>query len=175
MESEKTVLIERKWYNNINMCVKCTYNALQIFLTSKDSYRKQKQQKIAFFYKQDRLRQDTSEGWFWLETFWLTELPQRNISFWGCAPTELKHLNIVIMWFVGLCRRVDWSGPCFFTCYFNKPVRFEPVHDISNNVVCATSKASDQPAHMRSLIRAFASSLSILWLLSCWLNTIWGF
>ena len=33
----------------------------------------------------------------------------------------------------------------------------EPQHEISNNVVCATSKASDQPAHMRSLIRAFAS------------------
>ena len=32
---------------------------------------------------------------------------------------------------------------------------YEPVHEISNNVVCATSKASDQPAHMRSLIRAF--------------------
>ena len=29
----------------------------------------------------------------------------------------------------------------------------EPRHEISNNVVCATSKASDQPAHMRSLIR----------------------
>ena len=39
---------------------------------------------------------------------------------------------------------------------------FEPVHEISNNVVCATSKASDQPAHMRSLVRAFASRLSIL-------------
>ena len=30
-----------------------------------------------------------------------------------------------------------------------------------NNVVCATSKASDQPARMRSLIRAFACSLNI--------------
>ena len=38
----------------------------------------------------------------------------------------------------------------------------EPVHEISNNVVCATSRASDQPAHTRSLIRAFASHLSIL-------------
>ena len=38
----------------------------------------------------------------------------------------------------------------------------EPWHVISNNVVGATSKASDQPAHMRSLIRAFASRLSIL-------------
>ena len=28
----------------------------------------------------------------------------------------------------------------------------EPVHEISNNVVCATSKASDQPAHTRRLI-----------------------
>ena len=26
----------------------------------------------------------------------------------------------------------------------------EPVHDISNNVVCATSEGSDQPAHMQS-------------------------
>ena len=38
----------------------------------------------------------------------------------------------------------------------------EPVHEISNNLVCATSKASDQPAHTRSLIRAFASRLIIL-------------
>ena len=38
----------------------------------------------------------------------------------------------------------------------------EPVHEISNNLVYATRKASDQPAHMRSLIRAFASRLSIL-------------
>ena len=39
---------------------------------------------------------------------------------------------------------------------------FQPRHEISNNMVCATSKASDQPAHMRSLIRAFASRLNIL-------------
>ena len=38
----------------------------------------------------------------------------------------------------------------------------EPVHEISNNMVCATSQASDQPAQTRSLIRAFASRLSIL-------------
>ena len=38
----------------------------------------------------------------------------------------------------------------------------EPWHGIFNNVACATSKASDQPAHTRSLIRAFASRLNIL-------------
>ena len=42
---------------------------------------------------------------------------------------------------------------------------YEPVHEISNNVVCAASKASDQPAHTRSLIRALASRLSFLLLL----------
>ena len=57
----------------------------------------------------------------------------------------------------------------------NALVTFEPVHEISNNLVCATSKASDQPAHTGSLIRAFASHLSILWLLSYWLNTVWSF
>ena len=45
-------------------------------------------------------------------------------------------------------------------------LKFEPRHEISNNVVCATSKASDQPAHTRSLIRAFASRLNILRVLS---------
>ena len=47
------------------------------------------------------------------------------------------------------------------TC-FSVIVLNGPVHEFSNNVVCATSKASDHPAHTRSLIRAFASRLSIL-------------
>ena len=38
----------------------------------------------------------------------------------------------------------------------------EPRHEISNNVICATSKVSDQRAHTRSLIRAFACRLNIL-------------
>ena len=45
-------------------------------------------------------------------------------------------------------------------------ISFEPVIEISNNMVCATSKASDQPAHTRSLIRAFANRWNILRLLS---------
>ena len=40
--------------------------------------------------------------------------------------------------------------------------RYEPAHEIFNNLVCATSKASDQPVHTHSLIRAFASRLNIL-------------
>ena len=49
-------------------------------------------------------------------------------------------------------------GVSFVVQYNNN----EPRHEISNNVVCATSKASDQPAHTRSLIRAFTSRLNIL-------------
>ena len=51
-----------------------------------------------------------------------------------------------------------------YTAFFMQSL--EPVHEISNNVVFATSKASDQPVHTHSLIRDFASRLSILWLLS---------
>ena len=36
---------------------------------------------------------------------------------------------------------------------------FEQWHVISYNVVCVTSKTSDQPVHRHSLIRAFASHL----------------
>ena len=43
---------------------------------------------------------------------------------------------------------------------------YEPRHEISNNVVCATSKASDEPAHTCSLIRVFASHLTFLGVLS---------
>ena len=39
---------------------------------------------------------------------------------------------------------------------------FEPWHEISNIVVCATSKGSDQPAHTQSDHRAFASPFSII-------------
>ena len=55
------------------------------------------------------------------------------------------------------------------------PSIYEPRHEISNNVVCATSKGSDQPAHTHSLIRAFASRLNILYVLSYGLNIIWSF
>ena len=47
-----------------------------------------------------------------------------------------------------------------------KALLIEQRHKISNNVAYSTNKGSDQPAHMHSLIRAFASRLSILWPLS---------
>ena len=53
-----------------------------------------------------------------------------------------------------------------WTLHLPVVIGYEPVHEISNNVVSATSNDSDQPAHTRSLIRAFASRLTILRLLS---------
>ena len=47
-------------------------------------------------------------------------------------------------------------------CAVNETIIIEPRHEISNNVVCAPIKASDQPVHTRSLMRDFASRLNIL-------------
>ena len=52
----------------------------------------------------------------------------------------------------------------YYFLYENFP--FEPRHEISNNVVCATGTCSDQPAQTRSLIRAFANHLNILRIVS---------
>ena len=54
---------------------------------------------------------------------------------------------------------------CVISIYaFDNPdfIIIELQHEISNNVVSATSNGSDQPAHMRSLIRAFDSCLDLL-------------
>ena len=42
-----------------------------------------------------------------------------------------------------------------------KMLLFGLPHEISNNMDCATSNGSDQPAHTCSLIRAFAHRLNI--------------
>ena len=44
--------------------------------------------------------------------------------------------------------------------YLSTCILSEPVHDISNNVVYATSKASDQPVHMRSLMKSHDSNVA---------------
>ena len=69
---------------------------------------------------------------------------------------------------IGLCiviriqqNRVFLDETQIITC-FKRQMCIEPVHEISINGVCATSKATDQPAHTRSLIRALASHLSFL-------------
>ena len=52
---------------------------------------------------------------------------------------------------------------------------YEPWHEISNNVVYGTSKASDQPGHTHGVIRAFTNRLNILWLLGYLQNIIWSY
>ena len=67
--------------------------------------------------------------------------------------TLTRHTNSITV-IMSVCMRSD-----IIALYISI---IEPVHEISNNVACATSKASDQPAHTRSLIRAFDSRLSFL-------------
>ena len=68
-----------------------------------------------------------------------------------------------------------YSGPLVRFADNSSYNSFELQHEISKNVEWATSKYSDQPAHMRSLNRAFASLLNILWILSYWPNIICRF
>ena len=68
-------------------------------------------------------------------------------------------------------RKIIWIffhvGGMLYLCISNQRKKaYEPWHEISNNMICATSKASDQPAHTRSQIRAFASRLNIQGVLS---------
>ena len=49
--------------------------------------------------------------------------------------------------------------------FFLPKIIIEPRHEISNNVVCVTSKDSDQLVHTGSQIKAFASDLNTLSLL----------
>ena len=67
-----------------------------------------------------------------------------------------------MLWMDNTLTSNDCAGQCDNGIDHNN----EPQHEISNNVVCVTSKGSDQPAHTHSLIRAFASRLNILGLLS---------
>ena len=67
-------------------------------------------------------------------------------SIFHCLPKY--GLEETCLWFI---------RPGNFSIHINK--KNEPRHEISKNVVCANSKASDHPAHTHSLIRAFASGL----------------
>ena len=64
-------------------------------------------------------------------------------------------------WDGPLKKHVPAYGVAGFICFKNiaflsEDKRF-PLHEISNNVVYATSKGADQPAHTRRLIIAVAS------------------
>ena len=79
-------------------------------------------------------------------------------------PSAEKCTNLIRIW--SLCAQNQTQkfevNRSFATNVSTRAETYEPRNEISNNVVCATSKASDQPANTRSLIRAFASRLDIL-------------
>ena len=58
------------------------------------------------------------------------------------------------------------TGSLSDKCYFVRHAFFAPIngpsYEISNNVVCASTKGLDRSAHLRSLIRAFASRLKTI-------------
>ena len=74
----------------------------------------------------------------------------------------MENCGISIEWtcaFYGLLLVLK-SGIAFFGAYCKESTN-EPRHEISNNVACATSKAANQPAHMRSMTDRFYLSYGI--------------
>ena len=60
--------------------------------------------------------------------------------------------------------QLDWGSNSYLILQL--AITYEPRHEISNNVVSATSIGSDQSAYTRSLIRAHASRLRLYRLLT---------
>ena len=96
----------------------------------------------------------------------ITEVKGKFINYCGFHVTLMKFSKVLFLQVEKQSESVHENAVL---------ITYEPQHDISNNVVCATSKASDQPAHTRSLIRIFASRLNILQMFSYRLNIIWSF
>ena len=67
---------------------------------------------------------------------------------------------LLVSCYIFLMKEVTGSlcDKCNFVLIYSHNIFFAPINgpqdEISDNVVCATTKGSDQPAHMRSLIRA---------------------
>ena len=81
---------------------------------------------------------------------------------------ELRSLKLVTTSLLGpllwslLVKASEFHISCCCLDFLQNANTYEQWHGISKSVECATSKASDQLAHTRSLIRAFASRLNIL-------------
>ena len=58
------------------------------------------------------------------------------------------------------------SDKCNFVLIYSRNAFFAPInwpkYEISNNVVCASTKGLDKSVHLHSLIRAFASRLKTI-------------
>ena len=90
-----------------------------------------------------------------------------SVRVWPYSDAWTVHNTNYDAWVVNVanydaCTVTDAQNKSFNVAWDVFDTIIEPPHEISNNVVCATSKGTDQPAHMRSLIRAFASRLNFI-------------
>ena len=108
-----------------------------------------------------RLRADSSLSHRGLKCILL--VPNLCARFCCC----LNHSNLFSDFFFQ-----DWAWLKLLNWSLSLKRKVEPPHEISNNEVCVASKGSDQPALTRSLIKAFATHLNIIWVLSYWQNSI---
>ena len=100
---------------------------------------------------------------------------QSEYPFFICFETS-SCCDMKILWTL-----VKFAGDCTWPTWENAHlIAVTSLYNLSCNMrfptmMCATRKASYQSAHMHSLIRAFASCLNILRVLSYRLSIIWSF
>ena len=61
-----------------------------------------------------------------------------------------------------MCHLTRILTVCFDNCVGAKRVEYELAYDKTYNKTCGTSENSDQPAHLRSLIRVFTDCMCLL-------------
>ena len=100
---------------------------------------------------------------------------------WVFAVCQSTRLGVSSLKRVKDTKYCMWSNN--HTCSYNHTLStlwvtntiIEPQHEISNNVVCATSKGSDHPCAYARSDKSLCWRLIILGLLSYWPNIIWSF
>ena len=101
--------------------------------------------------------------------------------FYLLVALTFGHILSISIYCLCFLTSLQWIDCVSFLCTYTLSQSQWPIciiekrHEISNNVVCATSKGSDEPVHTRSLISAFESRLNILWILSYWPQITWSF
>ena len=80
----------------------------------------------------------------------------------GFVVPDNQEVALAVIWWPSNRNCTYLAFVYLYLIVFCECFTIEPCHEISDNVVCVTSKGSDQPAHTRRLIRFFTSRLNIL-------------
>ena len=89
---------------------------------------------------------------------WLPEAPPSGPTLQIMS----THFHLLSLW----GKWASTTSVVFKSILFACHIKYEPPHDKTNKMACASSEDSDQPGHPPSLIRVFAVRMKEAWVLS---------